>query len=140
MRAGDSKAWIVHALPDGAGEGLQGACLLLYVADIARDGSLRVSLVLALQGVEFHWKDPEKDTRYGLQRGFVAQDVEKVIPEWVKTREDGYKELEKVGVEAILVEAIKAQNSRIDSQQQELSALESVICSKHPGAEVCKDL
>ncbi|MFA5928639.1 MAG: tail fiber domain-containing protein [Candidatus Margulisiibacteriota bacterium] len=68
--------------------------------------------ILKLQGVSFHWKDAKKDKEAGLQRGFIAQDVEKVIPEWVRTDAQGYKMLEKVGVEAILVEAIKDQQKQ----------------------------
>ena len=93
------------------------------------EGSLEK--VKALQGVSFHWKDAEKDKTYGLQRGFIAQDVEKVIPEWVKTAPDGIKSLEKVGVEAILVEAIKEQQGQIES-------LKSLICLDHPDAAACK--
>lgn len=44
VRAGDSKGWIVHALPDGDAENMRGARLLVYVADVIRDGTLRVSL------------------------------------------------------------------------------------------------
>ena len=93
------------------------------------EGSLEK--VKALQGVSFHWKDAEKDKTYGLQRGFIAQDVEKVIPEWVKTAPDGIKSLEKVGVEAILVEAIKEQQSQIEG-------LKSLVCLDHPDAAACK--
>ena len=79
-----------------------------------------LSTVLRLQGVSFRWQDPEKDKEYGLMRGFIAQDVEPVIPEWVKTSEDGYKQLEKVGVEAVLVEAIKELKAQKDAEIEEL--------------------
>lgn len=61
--------------------------------------------ILKLQGVTFKWKDSKKGK--GRQLGFIAQDVEKVIPEWVKTEKQGYKWLEKQGIEALFVEAIK---------------------------------
>ncbi len=86
--------------------------------------------VLALQGVAFNWIDPGKDSIYGMQRGFIAQDVETVIPEWVKTGPDGYKSLEKVGVEAVLVEAIK-------EQQKQIKELKELICLDHPQARTC---
>jgi hypothetical protein len=73
-----------------------------------------------LKGVSFRWLDSEKDREYGLQRGFIAQDVETVIPEWVKTSADGYKYLEKVGVEALLVEAIKELKVQKDAEMEEL--------------------
>jgi hypothetical protein len=40
--------------------------------------------LLQLRGVTFEWKNPsEHGNRQGVQRGFIAQEVEKVIPEWV---------------------------------------------------------
>jgi hypothetical protein len=93
------------------------------------EGSL--GKVRALRGVSFRWKDDEKDRAYGIQRGFIAQEVESVIPEWVKTSEDGTKSLEKIGVEALLVEAIKEQQAQIES-------LKSMVCGDHPGAAACK--
>jgi hypothetical protein len=38
-----------------------------------------------LQGVRFKWKNPaEHGNKYGLQGGFIAQDLEKVFPGWVQ--------------------------------------------------------
>jgi len=38
-----------------------------------------------LQGVRFKWKNPsEHGDKYGLQGGFIAQDLEKVFPGWVQ--------------------------------------------------------
>jgi hypothetical protein len=45
VRAGDSKAWVAHALGDGSGQGLVKARLMVYVKDVIRDGTLRVHLV-----------------------------------------------------------------------------------------------
>ncbi|MFA5929226.1 MAG: tail fiber domain-containing protein, partial [Candidatus Margulisiibacteriota bacterium] len=85
-------------------------------------------------GVSFHWKAAHKDKSAGMQRGFIAQDVEKVIPEWVKTDAQGFKSVEKVGVEAMLVEAIKEQqelikkqNSNIEKQNAKIEKLEAEI-------------
>jgi hypothetical protein len=87
--------------------------------------------ILKLQGVSFHWKDAKKDKEAGLQRGFIAQEVEKVIPEWVKTDDKGYKTLEKIGVEAILVEAIKElkqqNDAKVKALDEELKALKAEI-------------
>ena len=85
------------------------------------EGSL--NRIMHLQGVSFYWKDKKRGG--GLQRGFIAQDVEKVIPEWVKIDQDGYKWLEKQGVEAILVEAIKEQQSIIQTQQLQIDGLKA---------------
>jgi hypothetical protein len=48
-----------------------------------------IDQLLQLKGVAFEWKDPaEHENHVGTQTDFIAQDVEKVFPEWVK--EDGY--------------------------------------------------
>ena len=76
-----------------------------------------------LQGVSFRWKDAEKDTQFGRVRGLIAQDVEKVIPEWIKTDPDGYKRLEPIGVDALLIEAIKEQQKQIEELKAEVLKL-----------------
>ncbi len=77
-----------------------------------------LSKILKLKGVSFYWKDSERGK--GLQRGFIAQDVEDVIPEWVKIDDDGYKRLEKIGVEALLIEAIKELKGENDALKQDI--------------------
>jgi hypothetical protein len=86
--------------------------------------------VLALKGVSFRWKDSKEDAKYGMQRGFIAQDVRIVIPEWVRESTDGFLSLEKTGVEAILVEAIK-------EQQTQIKALREKVCSDDPAWSGC---
>ncbi|MBI4699745.1 MAG: tail fiber domain-containing protein [Deltaproteobacteria bacterium] len=71
--------------------------------------------VVQLRGVSYRWKDPDKDAEYGRTMGLVAQDVEKVVPQWVKTDADGMKRVEPVGIDAVLIEAIKALKARNDA-------------------------
>ena len=49
--------------------------------------------------------------------GFIAQEVEKILPEVVQTEKtsDGYKAIQYDKLVAILVEAIKEQQKQIDS-------------------------
>lgn len=72
----------------------------------------------------FHWDDSKKDAEYGRIRGLIAQDVEKVIPEWVKTDPDGYKRLEPIGIDALLIEAIKEQQKTIEELKDRIEKLE----------------
>ena len=65
--------------------------------------------VKALQGVEFDWI---ADGRH--QIGFIAQEVEKVIPDVVSTGEDGIKGVQYANLVAVLVEAVKELSDRID--------------------------
>jgi hypothetical protein len=44
VRAGDSKAWVIHAIADGATDNLAKARLLVYVKSVSKDGTLRAYL------------------------------------------------------------------------------------------------
>ncbi len=77
-----------------------------------------------LQPVSFCWKDAKKNAEFGRVRGLIAQDVEKVIPEWVKIDPDGYKRLEPIGVDALLIEAIKEQQKQIEELKEKIARLE----------------
>lgn len=52
VRAGDSKAWVVHALADGGMAGLAKARLSVYVKDVRRDGTLRIYLATSFKTLE----------------------------------------------------------------------------------------
>jgi hypothetical protein len=80
--------------------------------------------VLSLRGVTFEYSDPAKP---GLRRGFIAQEVEKVLPEWVENGADGYKRLTLSGFEALAVEALREQQRTIEAQASELASLRSVV-------------
>ena len=76
--------------------------------------------VLLIDGVSFTWK---KDGVKSL--GFVAQDVEEVFPELVKTSagEEGYKSVQYANIVPVLVEAIKEQQKQIAEIQEEVLQL-----------------
>ena len=92
-----------------------------------------LSKVLALQGVTFEWTHwDQKRTYPGTQIGFISQEVEKVVPEVVIDStidgNDGNR-MEVKGVKyenlvALLVEAIKEQNTRIEHLESCLQRLE----------------
>ena len=71
------------------------------------------------------YKDFEKDEEYGRVRGLVAQDVERVLPEWVKTDPDGYKRIEPIGINALLIEAIKEQQKQIEALESKINSIAS---------------
>ena len=80
--------------------------------------------LLRLRGVSFYWKDPSK---YGgtttVQRGFVAQEYEKVFPEWVRTDKDGFKMIDTTDLDALEVESIrtlKTENDLLTDRVKEL--------------------
>ncbi len=70
--------------------------------------------LLKLRGVSFEWKEPEKQGNLtGTQIGMVAQEVEKVFPEWVEQSPDNLKILSIRGFEALVVEALRELNDRV---------------------------
>ena len=70
--------------------------------------------VMSLNGVEFTWKDSgERDF------GFIAQDVQNVLPKAVHTAGNGVQGVDYSRLTSVLVEAVKAQQVQIE----ELKAL-----------------
>jgi hypothetical protein len=83
--------------------------------------------LLQLRGVTFEWKDPHQHgNENGTQRGFIAQDVEKVLPDWVSVDPDGLKRISIPGrgLEALLVESIRELKVQNDSLRDRVQALE----------------
>jgi hypothetical protein len=81
--------------------------------------------VLQLRGVNFDWNKksfPDRSFSDSRAIGFIAQEVEKVIPEVVQTEKtaEGFKSVQYDKVVALLVEAIKEQQKQINSLKAEL--------------------
>ena len=57
------------------------------------------------------------------QIGFIAQEVEQVLPEIVHTDTNGYKSVTYDRVVPVLIEAVKAQQARMDEQARALAEL-----------------
>ncbi|MCP3918218.1 MAG: tail fiber domain-containing protein [bacterium] len=69
------------------------------------DGAL--DTLLALRGVTFEYRDPAGIRELAGKRvGFIAQEVEEVLPDWVEEAA-GYKRLTVRGFEALAVEALR---------------------------------
>lgn len=65
--------------------------------------------VMSLNGVEFTWKNSgERDF------GFIAQEVQKVVPKAVHTASDGVQGVDYSRLTSVLVEAVKAQQIQIE--------------------------
>ncbi|MCL4427105.1 tail fiber domain-containing protein, partial [Patescibacteria group bacterium] len=81
--------------------------------------------VLSLQGVTFNWI---KDNQPSI--GFIAQDVQKIVPQIVSADQQGYLSVDYSKITPILVQAVKKQqqeisqqNTTIAIQQQEIDQL-----------------
>lgn len=90
--------------------------------------------LMKLRGVSYYWnKELHPDHKFGddKQFGFIAQEVERVIPEMVYTLEDGYKAVNYTALIPIMTEAIKEQQSTIAALQDELEALRQQVSGEH---------
>ena len=97
---------------------------------------LALNVVKQLQGVRFNWLEendksdwpeyhkPKKENGV-MELGFIAQDVEKVLPEVVNTDDyrKGFKTVEYAKMVAVLTEAIKEQQNQIDKLQKQINEL-----------------
>jgi hypothetical protein len=82
--------------------------------------------VIQLRGVTYNWRAnefKEKNFESTPQIGLIAQEVEKVFPELVKTDVNGYKSVEYSKVVAILIQAVKEQQVIISNQQEQITDL-----------------
>jgi hypothetical protein len=68
-----------------------------------------------IRGVEFDWKKNEEiHPNEGHDVGVIAQEIEKVLPEVVTTRDSGYKAVKYEKIVPLLIEAIKELKAEID--------------------------
>lgn len=89
---------------------------------------------LKLEGVSYYWnyhEFPERNFSPELQIGVIAQEVELIYPELVKTDKNGYKSVNYTGLVPVLIEAIKEQQKLIDelkttntTQQEQINMLQ----------------
>jgi hypothetical protein len=83
-----------------------------------------------LQGVTYEWRTDEfKGDRLteGKQIGLIAQDVEQVIPELVKTDREGDKSINYTKLTTVLIEAMKEQQEMIEELQREVQELKAAL-------------
>ena len=59
--------------------------------------------------------------------GFLAQDIEKVLPELVQTDENGVKSIDYIGFIPLIVESLKEMQQTIQAQQNEIDILQSLL-------------
>ena len=70
-------------------------------------------------GYEFDWND-KQNVHEGHDVGVIAQEVEAILPELVQTRDSGYKAVSYEKLVALLIEAVKEQQSQIDELKAKL--------------------
>jgi hypothetical protein len=91
---------------------------------------LRNSLqkIQQLRGVSYYFKQKDFSKRNFDEKeklGLIAQEVEKVFPQLVKTQKDGYKAVNYVALIPVLIEAMKEQNDLLEAKAQRIDELET---------------
>ena len=76
--------------------------------------------VSKLQGVTFDWKPSDSILEIKEDVGFIAQDVQKVMPELVRENKDGMLSMRHQGVAPILLEAIKELKAEIEELKKQI--------------------
>jgi hypothetical protein len=79
--------------------------------------------VMKLNGVSFN----KKATPNVKEIGFIAQEVEAVIPDLVTETNEGIKTVSYSRVTAVLVETIKEQQAQIDAQNTQIEELKNMV-------------
>ena len=72
------------------------------------------------------------------QIGFIAQEVEKIIPEIV-SGEEGKKGMSYGNLGALTIKGIQEQQKQIEALQAQIKELKNLICPSHPEAAVCQE-
>ena len=81
-----------------------------------------IDKVRQLRGVTWDWNDNADELQKSLPNvGVIAQDVEKVLPQLVKDRDNGFKGVDYAKLTGLLIEAIKEQQVQIDELKSKLN-------------------
>ncbi len=89
--------------------------------------------IIKLNGVSFNWDAenfPEMNFDDGNQIGFIAQEVEMLFPELVKTNSDGSKAVSYSNMTVVLLEAIKELNAENQLLKERLEKIEKLLQDK----------
>ena len=101
----------------GAWAVLSDARLKQDITDIAHP----LDRILSLHGVEFEYISGSHALESpGRQIGFIAQEVDRVFPDWVGTGSDGYEFVAVRGFEALAVEAMRQLREEKDAEIAQL--------------------
>ena len=68
-----------------------------------------------IKGYEYDWVENEHHENVGHDIGVIAQEIEKIAPEAVVTRENGYKAVRYEKLIPLLIQAIRELNKKIDN-------------------------
>ncbi len=77
------------------------------------------NIINSLTGYSFDWN--EKSDKEGKSYGVMAQDVEKVMPELIQNRLDGFKAVDYIKLVPVLIEEVKRLGGEIEELKQQIN-------------------
>jgi hypothetical protein len=86
---------------------------------------LSTKTVLALRPVSYQWNEPSRTGKLSpslKEIGFIAQEVEKVLPDLVTVDHVGNKLVDYIGLIPVLTAAIQELNVRVEELEKQLNA------------------
>ena len=121
---GQSLVQITNALAVG------GNITAYYSSDIKLKDNIRpiesaLFKVQQINGVTFDWNEKSSKIQQGKGHdvGLIAQEVEKVLPEVVTTRDSGYMAVKYEKMIPLLIEGIKEQQKQIDELKEQIEEI-----------------
>lgn len=86
--------------------------------------------ILNMTGVSYKYRSkqfPEKNFQEGVHLGFIAQHIEPIVPEIVRTDAAGWKSVQYSAVVPVIVEAMKEQQDQMQKQQEDIRHLSAQL-------------
>ena len=95
-----------------------------------------ITNIKQIRGVSFDWTEAFLEDNLGIKKhdiGVIAQEIEKVLPEVVATRDDGFKAVKYDRIVALLIEGIKEQQDYIETLEQRIQKIETFVYLNNKG-------
>jgi len=127
-----SPAEALHVVGNICATGTIGACSDERYKKNVETISNALALIEKIRGVNFNWRTKEfPDMKFSSEEqvGFIAQEINKVLPEVVSQGSDGYYSVDYGRLTPVLVEAVKEQQKEITSLKTEMQELKRLVQS-----------
>jgi hypothetical protein len=80
-----------------------------------------IEKINSISGNSFVWDEEKQNIYKGKDYGVIAQEIEKVLPELVNTREDGYKAVKYDRIVSLLIEGIKELSDEVNQLKEKIN-------------------
>ena len=80
-----------------------------------------IEKINSISGYTFDWDEEKQNTYKGRDYGVIAQEIEKVAPELVDTRQNGYKAVRYDKLVPILIESIKELSNEVEQLKNKIN-------------------